>query len=522
MNTLNKFASHIVTLFQKENIQIQESSSSVNPLVSELATWYEKFRNSIEYRDEEVILRASIERILKRRLALGGNGRTTAKSLLKELVWARYFPDTMFTQDRIEELEKIIDFYLEVKAKSQKKFRLKEGEMRKLMFHLMSSEIEETLHPNKIERAMANYIYYVVKKNIMAPEELEEERDIQTFIAIRRAYAKDDIAFLSYQLYMQYFGGKRLSQNNSEEVIEKLKDAKETIEKQLAHYSRHKMLGYIKRQIPPFLIMEDIFHNAEDVKSLVQNKEELDATILASCQKKYKAISEKVRRAIIRSVIFIALSKVVLAFGIEGTYEYFVYGQIQWVAIAINIIAPIILMIIVGFFLRPPGVKNTYIIKDRIEKLLFDQDPKVGKPIDFPQEQKGKKTILETVFVFLWLAAFFLSFGGVYAILSYLHFSIISQGIFIFFLAIVSFLAYRISITANEYVVERRQGLLSPIIDFFFMPIARVGRYLTESISQVNVFLFILDFAIEAPFKALVGFFDQWFFFLSSKREELG
>ncbi len=76
--------------------------------------------------------------------------------------------------------------------------------------------------------------------------------------------------------------------------------------------------------------------------------------------------------------------------------------------------------------------------------------------------------------------------------------------------------------TAHEYSVENRQGLLTPVVDFFFMPIARVGQYLSTGFSQINIFLFILDFIIETPYKGLVAFFDQWFFFLHSKREEIG
>jgi len=52
--------------------------------------------------------------------------------------------------------------------------------------------------------------------------------------------------------------------------------------------------------------------------------------------------------------------------------------------------------------------------------------------------------------------------------------------------------------------------------------LARVGQKLTEGISQINIFLFILDYVIETPFKSLFSFFDQWFFYLHSKREDLG
>jgi hypothetical protein len=517
---LNKFSHSLVALFEKDKETSPESSSNVSALVSELTSWYEKFRNSIEYRDEEVILRASIERILKRRLALGGSGATTAKPLLKELVWARYFPESLYTEETISRIGNTVNFYLHLKNEMVKNYSLNEGKMRSLMFQLMSSEIEEMLHPNKVEEAISNYIFYVLQKNIHAEPEYEEMRDVQLFIAIRKAYSKDDLAFLRYKLFTQYFG--QMSSSSLESIVPKFPDAYRTIESQLSHPARHKVLGYVKRQIAPFLIMEDIFETQPKTQELVTNTEELNAAIITTTKKKYKSISEKVKRAIIRSVIFILLSKTLIAFFVEGTYERIFIGHVQWVTLGLNVIIPTLFMIAVGLMIRTPGEKNSRIILNRIHSLLFDEDPKIGRVIDFPVNDKKPRSGMEWIFGVLWVTAFLLSFGAISMALSFLRFSIVSQGIFMFFMAIVSFLAYRISITAHEYSVESKQGLLTPIIDFFFMPVARVGQYLTAGISQINIFLFILDFIIEAPYKGLVAFFDQWFFFLHNKREELG
>ena len=517
---LNKYSESLISLFEKAKIVPVESANAVNPLVSELASWYEKFRNSIEYRDEEVILRASIERILKRRLALGGSGATTAKPLLKELVWARYFPESMYTEEMITKIEKIIDFYLQLKAETVKARTMKEGEMRNHMFQLMSSDVEETLHPNRVEEAVGNYIFHVLQKSIVVDEELEEERDVQLFIAIRRGYSKDDLAFLRFKLFTQYFG--TITENPVLDVAERFLEANKKIESQLNHPARFKILGYVKRQIPAFLIMEDIFATNDNIKEIAKNEEELNSVVLEACKKKYKTISEKVRRAIIRSVIFILLSKTLIAFGVEGTYERIFLGHVQWLTLALNVIIPTAFMVVVGFSIRTPGDKNSRLILNRIHTLLFDEDPKIGRPMAFPVPDKKPRSAMEWIFGFLWVSAFMLSFGAISIGLSFLQFSAVSQMIFIFFLAIVSFLAYRINITAHEYSVESRQGILTPIVDFFFMPIARVGQYITAGVSQVNIFLFILDFLIEAPYKGLVAFFDQWFFFLHSKREEIG
>ena len=226
------------------------------------------------------------------------------------------------------------------------------------------------------------------------------------------------------------------------------------------------------------------------------------------------------RRAIIRSIIFILLSKVFLAFTIEGTYDRLVYGHIIWGIIAINIAIPVGMMILVSFFIRAPGKDNTQRIVNRINSLLFDELPDLGKSLAFNHKPRAK-TLLDTIFTTVWVGTYLLSFGVIIYILSRLSFNFVSQAFFIFFFAIITFLSYRINQAANIYTVKERARLLTPFVDFFFMPIARVGRYLADGVRQINVFIFVLDIIIETPLKGLIAFFEQWFSFLHSKREDL-
>src|SRR3989338_11023860 len=67
------------------------SALSVSQTVSFFALVYEKVRNAVEYREDHLILRAAIDRILRRRFSLNPDGRGEAENLLRELLWARYF-----------------------------------------------------------------------------------------------------------------------------------------------------------------------------------------------------------------------------------------------------------------------------------------------------------------------------------------------------------------------------------------------------------------------------------------------
>ncbi len=69
------------------------SKISVSQTVSFFALAYEKIRNAVEYRDASLIRRAAIQRIIVRRLGMNPSGRGEAENVIRELLWARYFPN---------------------------------------------------------------------------------------------------------------------------------------------------------------------------------------------------------------------------------------------------------------------------------------------------------------------------------------------------------------------------------------------------------------------------------------------
>lgn len=518
-NKINQHSEFLIKTFDEQTNKNHEKGMSVNPIASELAAWYEKLRTAIENRDEEVILRSAIERILRRRLLLGGSGKTVAMPLVRELIWARYFPDESIGEEKIKEISNIIDLYLELRTQVIQKNKISESELNEWIYHLMSADIEDRLHPTVRKEAMLSYIFHNIKNLVTIKDDTEETRDVQVFIAIRKAFAKEDLPFLRYSLFNQYFG--RLSESTIENASERFREGKKIIEEQLNYKGRFKIFEFTKRQIPPFLILEDIMkrYNGK-FRALVENDEEFTNIITETCQARYANISSKVRRAIIRSIIFILISKLFLALTIEGTYERFVYGHILWHIIIINISIPVSMMILMSLFIKAPGKDNTQRITTRIKSLLFDNEIQLGRHLVFNHKPKTK-SFGDTIFTLIWLTTYLISFGIIVYLLTRLGFNPVSQAFFIFFFAIITFLSYRINQTANLYTVKDKSGIMTPFIDFFFMPIARVGRYLAEGVSQINIFVFVLDMLIETPLKGLIAFFEKWFFFLHSKREDL-
>ena len=473
----------------------------------------------MEFREDEVILRATIERILKRRLLLGGSGKTTAEPLVKELLWARYLPNDELGYSKVEEVTESIDLHLALRLQVLSEHRMPDSILNDWIYDLMSSDIQYILNPKREKEIIANFMFQVLKNDVNIVDDKEETKDAQVFMAVRKAYARDDLAFLRYQLFKQYFG--KLTERSLEGTVKNFVSGYREIMKQLDYPGKERMYTYVKRRTAAFFILDDVLmSHKDDLNALIQGPEELERSVMAACEVRYKGISKTVRTAIIRSVIFLLFTKLSFAFIVEGTYERIVYGHIIYTSIIINTTIPPLLMVIVGLLIRTPGVENSKLVLKYIDELLYQEDPHLGDKLSLSIKKDGSSTF-HIVFNVMWLISFALSFGAIIYVLSWLHFNIISQLIFIFFLAIVSFLAYRISLLANVYRVGEKQGLGTLLVDFFFMPVIRVGRRLTQSISQVNIFLYFFDFFIEAPFKLLFAFFDQWFYFLHAKTEEM-
>lgn len=519
--TVNKLSLTLAAAYDRASAPNHDRTISVNPLVAELATWYEKFRTAIDYREDEVILRSTIERILKRRLILGGSGKSVAAPLIRELIWARYFPDSSVPESLVIEVAEVIDLYLDLEILINKKHRINQGLVNEWILNLLSSEIEHILKPNDSKDIMSNFIFRIFKNRVTITDDSEETRDLQVFIATRRAYASDDLAFLRYHLFKQYVD--KLDKDNLDKVAENFPKAVTGIQYQFRYPAKDRIYTYIKNQVIPFLILDDVLRKHRGkAYSLVADEDLLNSEILSACNARYKNISGKVRRAIMRSVIFIFCTKAVFALFVEGTFERLIYGHTIWSSIAINTLTPPILMIMVGLLIKSPGRDNSMRILRKINTILYDDQPQLDQPLIVKKKPSRTGPALWVVFILLWLTTFGVSFGAVIFILTKLQVNPVSQGVFIFFLAIVSFVAYRINRTANMYTMkERKDNVRSVFFNFFFLPVIQVGRRLTMAISQINIILFIFDFIIETPFKGIFAFFEQWFLFLRTQREKL-
>jgi len=84
----------------------------VDHFASRMAHVYESMRNMVDYKEEHLLRRSAIERMLKRRILLDQNQDKIAENLIRELIRARYVPNDKLPESKISGVQKIIDKYL--------------------------------------------------------------------------------------------------------------------------------------------------------------------------------------------------------------------------------------------------------------------------------------------------------------------------------------------------------------------------------------------------------------------------
>ncbi len=514
----------LLETFARDRPPVKEGHHvSVSKTVSILARIYEKARNAVEFRAEHLVRRAAIARILKRRILLSGGAADLAENLVVELLWARYIDSALIDNEKIKEIDAILKRYLLLRHEEFRASSQNAGISWDTIMGLLSSEIEDAIVSGAKREALTNFFYQAIRPKIRVTDGDERYINMQTYIAVERAFGQSDDALVAYELMKMiqpsWFG---LAADGAKGEFPVLLANLRLVGSALRDPMGDALTRYVRRQTPPFLLLRDfLLQEGDKALAIVEKKEELEQALSQIAAIRYGETGAKVRRAVIRSIIYIFLTKMVFALALEAPFDIFINKRVEYFPLAINAIFPPILLFLVAGFTSIPGADNTKRLVDRIKKILYDFDDLRSEGNVFTPKVTVRRPILTAIFSVFYLATFLLSFGLIEYGLRALHFNIASQIIFVFFITLVSFFAYRIRTSAKEYEMVDREGFISPLMDFFFLPILRVGHWLSREIAKINIFIFIFDFILEAPLKVIFEVAEEWIRFIRAKKEEI-
>lgn len=527
----------------------------VSTLVSRLAFFYEKVRNAVDYDEEHLLRKNAIVRILRRQIVIEGvvketDSRKIAEHLLVELIRGSYLANNQIPETKIDEvavmLEKYIRLKNEVSTKINADLTLKVdikkakdlvNEKNKLVYWLITlaaCEIEENLAPDHIKQMVVTNLFAVLTRIIKLPADLPYESDleIQIYLSISRSYLRCDADMLGFILF-KYYNSDWLKFNSSENFTEnnirKIKSIsdnilalKNQVDKQLNHPLIRQLDRITRMYSLYYSILTETVEN-DPVKvygELEKGERDFYLAIRKVCKEKYLKAKNRLWHAAFRSIIYIFLTKSIFVVLIEVPAIKFFNEPLNPVSLAINISFPAILLFLIVFFTRMPSKNNTNKIVDGIKEIAFVGGEK-KQPITL-RRPVGRNFIKNSIFRIVYSLSFCASIYFIIWALNKIHFNWVSMTIFLFFLAFVSFFSVRTTKGIKDLVVvERKENILTFLLDLFYMPIILVGRWLSGNFSKLNVFIFFFDFIIETPFKVLIDIGEDWTKYVSERRENL-
>ena len=214
--------------------------------------------------------------------------------------------------------------------------------------------------------------------------------------------------------------------------------------------------------------------------------------------------------------MIVAINILVL-FLIEIPYQNLISGGINYPPIVINLLIPPSVLLISTIYAKFPSEERNFLkILIDFEKMIRPNSSDIAV-LKIPSERTLPNQI--AIGVIYALDVLLVSFLFYQLFVNIFNYNIIDLVIFILFLSIVSFFAFRLRNTSiTSLAIEEKENVISALIEFIFFPIIEIGKLLSKIFSSINVTTFIFDFFIETPFKTVIEILEEWFSFLKERK----
>lgn len=478
-----------------------------------LTAAYEQLRNAAEYTEEHVLLQRAIRRFY-RRLFFTRDTVQIAQSgeeLAIELTLAGYIPNDTIVEGWAEQVNQLANRYYDLYQRLESTKGVSRQQVEGWSIDVLAVEVELLLNDDGKQTAFIQVAHDYYRMAIedeglfngVTPADVEAAQ----YVAIHRALLKSDLAVIRLGLlrrYRQTPASPHYMQTNQQ--IDALFDSPTT----------DKLYHFIDRRGAPLRVLRHMIEEDEGFDQLLGDKDAFLSAFEAQVMTEYTSVNRRINRGIVKSVIFLIITKFLIGIAIEVPYDYLIAGMIAWTPLLINLFFPPVYMILLRATLMLPGRANTTRLVTQIDRILYGQTE--GK-----QLARRRRASFGMAYSVAYALFFVLIFGGVgvWLWLAF-HFQLLHLAIFFTFLSAASFLGFRLSRMIRELeAVDSQQNGITLARDFLYMPFVVVGRWMSDKYTKVNIVAMTLDMVIELPLKTVLRLIRQWGAFISSKKDEL-
>ncbi|MFA6198005.1 MAG: hypothetical protein WC734_02495 [Patescibacteria group bacterium] len=499
-----------------------EAQIQVSAMASRMAFVYERMRNALEYQEVHLIRKNAIERTLKRRLIGRVKPSELAPELLSELIRGRYLPDNMIPEHKVSQVANILNKYFYLFNRLPLYLQGKErAQAYRWLLGIAAVEIDHCLISPEKAQALAEYMYATVAEHITVDQKIPvQEKNIQVYLAVHRALLRSDPSILRYHLFRYYNDGwYKADRAMVESVAANIKSIKGKVDAHVDHKIGDNLFRYLKKYTIYYHVTKDIIE--KDPATFIQRLNQpavIEQEIIDACTLRYKQAKDKLGRSAVRAIIYIFITKMLLALILEIPYDLYLGSAIQYIPLGINIVFHPFLLFMAALTVRIPAKENTLQVLKGIQTLLTQGNASQV----LIRRVVRRRPVLTAIFNVVYVAIFITVFGFIIYLLDRFGFNPLSISLFILFLTLVSFFGIKLREDSKEYIVVRKnETTLGFLIDLFSMPVVRAGRWISQKSPKINVIVFFFDFVFETPYKSFVHIFEELTKFVREKKEEL-
>lgn len=507
----------------KQDTTKEKVTFHVTHMGQALSSAYEQLRNASEYAEDHLLLQRAARRFFVRNINFHTKQLPPklAEELTIELTQSEYLPNDSVAMAEINSLNQTIqDLYASYWNIINDDKTISKDIARKWTLDLLAVRAEHVYSPpirimNFAHFAHAYYSKQIdVQQYIVADEKVSPDiYQLMIYIAVHRALLKSDdanIRSLLLDLYQIKPGDTQQFTrfNVQSDTLFELKTVDRltrVISKNGAHLRIMKAAFFDKGST----IASELLPKQENVLSAVSQH----------VDEAYKATKSKLNSGIIKSILFLLITKAIVGVAIEVPYDLAVTGTIIVVPLLINLLFPAVFIALTTLTLKLPSVSNTKVIVDSIDEIIYDDPQRTASYFKFKTFSQTKQPV---AFNIVYAIMFIIGIGIIVNQLAALDFNIIQGVIFVFFLSTAAFLGYRLSLQIKELeLISGGQNIFGLLRDFFYTPFIFIGHQISFRYSKINLVARILDTVIELPLKTTLRLIRQWTTFLSNKKEEL-
>lgn len=488
---------------------------SVAGVGREVSLAYEQLRNAAEYTSEHLLTQKAIRRFFLRNLSFLNNSlksRNVAEELVYELIQSGYIENNSQPVEIIDTLSTIIQTHY------GNFWRLKEVGTKTTVaenwtLDLLSVACEKTIMSNPVQSIFTQFAYQhyhsILQKSAFLNGSADDPNyEASLYIAIYKAIFKADISSVRFDMQQLY----KTSDVNIHDYASFHKRIDEVFSSDLTK----RIVNYINRYGAPLRVLSNMVQNNEGAGELLAHSGRFQSAYAQQIEKEYLDARSKLNSGLIKSIIFLFITKSLIGVAIEVPYDYVTVGEILWLPLIVNLMAPVAYMALLRLGLKLPGDANTRAMQQYADNMLYGDESQISL---YP---KAKNSSYPIGFRIAYGLMFLLVFGLVTNLLINLQFNLVQGAIFFIFFATANFLGFRLSRIVRELeLVTTKTGFLSAVRDFIYMPFILLGQWISDKYSKVNIVALILDIVIELPLKTVLRLVRQWTEFINDKKDEI-